>query len=442
VDALHGTTVSTLIGSQDLNVQAVAVISGALVLWAVVSSRLERFNISAPIAFVAMGLIATNGPWALTHVSLQSGSIRAIAEATLAVVLFADASRINVRALRGDVSVTSRLLGIGLPLTIAAGTACALVLITGVDAWVAALIGAIVAPTDAALGAAIVSDERVPADVRRALNVESGLNDGIATPFVNFFLAGALASETQHSNAISNAVRELAGGVGIGLAIGLLGAWLLGRALSSGWCRQEIGSIAVLALSLLSYSVSIVSGCNGFVAAFVAGLAFGSLIHGEEVKQFSEDAGTLMSWLVWFIFGAVMVVPGFEAASWREYVFAALALTIVRIGPVAISMIGAHVSGTTSVFVGWFGPRGLASVVFGLLAFDELDQSQATRVLAVVTVTVTLSVIAHGVSAGPLAKRFGPRVGFVTTSESTPSLSVGRTRRSPGVRPSDQARDS
>ena len=179
----------------DLNAAAIAVISGCVIVWGLVSARLERWDVTAPIAFLVLGLGTANGPFALIDLHLHSSDIRSLAEITLALVLFADASRVNVKALRSDLSLPARLLGIGLPLTIGAGTAIAAGLFTGAGLWVAAALGAIVAPTDAALGASIIQDERIPTTVRRTLNVESGLNDGIATPFVNLFLAGALTTE-------------------------------------------------------------------------------------------------------------------------------------------------------------------------------------------------------------------------------------------------------
>jgi NhaP-type Na+/H+ or K+/H+ antiporter len=391
----------------ELNVAAIAVLSGCVIVWGLVSARLERWDVTAPIAFVLLGLVATNGPFALIHVNLRSTDVRSLAEITLALVLFADASRVNAKALRSDVALPARLLGIGLPLTIGVGAGIAAVLFAGHGLWVAALIGAIVAPTDAALGASILQDERVPAGVRRALNVESGLNDGIATPFVNLFLAGALTTESVHTSGVGRAAVDLIGGAAIGIAIGIAGALLLSWAGRAGWSSRGFRPLTVLALALFAYSVALLLDANGFVAAFVAGISFGSLVSDDELLAFAEETGTLMSLLVWFVFGAVMVVPGFEAAGWRDVVFAVLALTLVRMVPVAVALAGSGVDRATVAFVGWFGPRGLASVVFGLIAVDSLVPRDSRLVLGAVTVTVTLSVIAHGVTASPLARRYG-----------------------------------
>ena len=397
--------------AHDLNLAALAVVSACVVVWGLVSARLERWNVSAPIAFVVLGLVVTHGPVTLIHFSLHSSTIRSVAEIALALVLFADASRVNARASCGPTwRCPLRLLGIGLPLTIGAGAALAAGLFSGAGLWVAAAIGAIVAPTDAALGASIMEDERVPAGVRRVLNVESGLNDGIATPFVNLFLAGAATAEAVHgASSAATAVLDLLGGAAIGVGVGLVGAVLLAQARKHHWSAPGFQPLAVLALALFAYSSSVLAGTNGFVAAFVAGMAFGTVFprHDDELLEFSQESGTLMSLLVWFLFGAVMLVPGLEDATWRDVIFAVLALTAVRMVPVAVALAGSGLDRATVAFVGWFGPRGLASVVFGLIAVDTLAPADAKVVLAAVTVTVALSVLLHGVTASPFAARYG-----------------------------------
>jgi NhaP-type Na+/H+ or K+/H+ antiporter len=385
----------------------VAFISGCVVIWGLVSARVERWDLTAPIAFLVLGLVFTNGPLAVIHLSPTSSAIRSVAEFTLALVLFADASRVNVNALRANAAIPLRLLAIGLPLTIGAGAAIAAGLFVGSGWWLAAALGAIVAPTDAALGASVIQDERVPAGVRRVLNVESGLNDGIATPFVNLFLAGAVASEGIHGPGVAHAAVELLGGAGLGAVIGAGGASLMSLAKRAGWSAAPLQPLAVFAIALLSYSLALLAHTNGFVAAFVAGAAFGTVERGEELLYFTEEAGTLLSAVVWFMFGAVMVVEGFKDAVWQDVAFAVLALTAVRMVPVALALVGAKCDRVTVAFIGWFGPRGLASVVFGLIAVDSLVPADARTVFGAVTVTVTLSVFAHGLSASPLAERYG-----------------------------------
>ena len=393
----------------DLNLTVLAVTSACIIVWGLVSGRLERWDVSAPIAFVVLGVVVTHGPTALVHFNLHSSTVRSLAELTLAIVLFADASRVNLRALRAEAAIPARLLAIGLPLSIAAGAATAAALFGSSGLWVAAAIGAIVAPTDAALGASIMEDERVPAAVRRTLNVESGLNDGIATPFINVFIAAAVTEDALGGTHLTSALLELGGGALLGLGVGVVGATLLALSRRHGWSAPSFRPLAILALALFAYSTAVVAGTNGFVAAFVAGLAFGTADrHNDEAMvQFTEEAGTLLSLLVWFVFGAVMLVPGLEDAGWRDVVFALLALTVLRMVPVALALAGSTLDRATVAFIGWFGPRGLASVVFGLIAVDALEPAQARVVLAAVTLTVALSVLLHGVSASPLAGRYG-----------------------------------
>jgi sodium/hydrogen antiporter len=396
--------------NHELDIAVLAVVSASILAWGLISARLERWDVSAPIAFVVLGVVVTHGPVELIHLQLHSSTIRSLAEVTLALVLFADASRVNARRLRTDAALPARLLGIGLPLTIAAGAATAAALFHGDGLWVAAAIGAIVAPTDAALGASVVQDERVPSAVRRLLNVESGLNDGIATPFVNLFLVGAVSAEAVHgAQTLASAVVELVGGAALGAGVGVVGALLLSLSRRHGWGAPSYRPLAILALALFAYSIALVAGTNGFIAAFVGGMAFGTAdTHDdEESLRFTEEGGTLLSILVWFGFGAAMLVPGLEDAGWRDLLFALLALTVLRMVPTALALWGSGLDRATVLFVGWFGPRGLASVVFGLIAVDSLAPAESKAVLAVVTLTVALSVLLHGVSASPLSARYG-----------------------------------
>ncbi len=419
--------------SHGLDTEALAIAATCIVLWSVFSNRLARFYVSAPIAFVVMGLVVTHGPLALIHFSPHAESVKSLAEVTLALVLFTDASRVNLRELRSDLGLPLRLLGIGLPLAIGFGTAAAFGIIPGVSLWVAATIGAIVAPTDAALGASIMEDPRIPNRMRRLLNVESGLNDGITTPFVNLFLAGAVTTELAHATTVWSAAGELLVGAGAGVGVGLIGGWMLTQANARGWSAPAFRSLAALGLALGAYSIAIEVHGNGFVAAFMAGVAFGSVVRHdlEQLVDFAEQAGGLLSLLVWLIFGAAMLVPGFDHATWSDFLFAVVALTVVRMVPVALALVGTGLDRFTVGFVGWFGPRGLASVVFGLIAYDTLDPADAGRVLSVVTVTVALSVLAHGLSASPLAARYGAFSATLAHHEpehrATPSM---RSRRS------------
>ncbi|MFJ6573871.1 cation:proton antiporter [Streptomyces sp. NPDC091292] len=380
----------------------------ALFLWGLSSRRLARAELTAPAAFVLLGLLLAEGIGVLP-LDPSPTTVKTLAETTLAWVLFADASRLPLRALRADLGLCARLLGIGLPLTIGLGALLAYGLLPGVSGWAALYVGAALAPTDAALGAAMMVNPSVPARIRRLINVESGLNDGIATPVVVLALAGVVAGEgASHSGAPGAAVADLAIGLGYGCVFGLVAGWLLKAALRRGWPAPDFVGAGVLALALLAYTSAVAIGGNGFVAAFMAGLVFGAVRGTPQPEmQFVEQTAGLSSALVWLLFGAVLVPTAFDHLTWQAVVYALLSLTVIRILPVALALLGEGLGGRTTLFMGWFGPRGLASIIFGLLAVEELAPDAAKTVTPVVVCTVLLSVLAHGLTSVPLAERYG-----------------------------------
>lgn len=396
-----------------LDTEVVAVFAAAVVVWGLVSARLDRLSITPALVFVTIGLIVANPPLSLIEIDVGSETVRSVAEVTLALVLFSDAARVDVGRLRADRQVPVRLLLIGLPLTVAAGVALSLVLFADLDPWVCAVIAAAVAPTDAALGAPLMADRRIPARVRRELNVESGLNDGLVTPVVTFFIAGAVADAvSQPELAPGSALVDLALGLLVGVGIGLAGGMALRLGRRRSWATAGAETIAVVALALLAYTAAVEAGGNGFVAAFVGGMAFGAArkAAADDVLGFASEAGELLAIVVWFVFGAI-AVPVLDGAPWSVAAFAVLALSVGRMVPVAIALAGTGLSRPTVAFVGWFGPRGLASVVFALIAFDELEVGGArTTMLAAIVATVLLSVVAHALTAKPLAGRYAAYV--------------------------------
>jgi NhaP-type Na+/H+ or K+/H+ antiporter len=419
-----------------VSVADLAIIAGLIFVWGAVSARLERFDMTAPIVFIAAGLVLTHGPLAPLGVVPSGETVKVLAEATLALVLFSDASRVGLHNLRVDMGLCLRLLGIGLPLTIGLGTLLALALPGGMDIWLALLVGAALAPTDAALGAGMMVNPAVPARIRRVINVESGLNDGIATPVVSVAIAGAATAEQVAQTGPGAAVAELALGLVVGVVIGGGGGWLLTMCRGRGWVAEGFAGGAVLGLAVCSYTASVALHGNGFIAAFVGGLAFAAA-GGQAARlvPFVEETGTLVSLLVWLLFGVIAVVPAFEDLTWQTVVYAVLSLTVIRMVPVALSLTGTHLGRATVAFVGWFGPRGLASVVFGLLALEALGEPAARPATTVIAFTVLLSVIAHGLTADPLARRYGPGLappaGAAGAAEPAPVPERRLIRRSP-----------
>jgi NhaP-type Na+/H+ or K+/H+ antiporter len=385
-----------------------AIVAALVFAWATLSARLERLDVTAPITFVAAGLVLTHGPLAPLGFTPPPELVRALAESTLVLVLFTDASRVGLRDLRADMTLCLRLLIVGLPLTIGLGTLLALPLVGG-GIWLALLVGAALAPTDAALGAAMMDNPAVPARIRRLINVESGLNDGIATPFVMLAVAGAESGHVPGQSPLK-AVAELALGVLIGVVVGGAGGLLVKVAGERGWVAGSFAGSAVLALAVCAYACAIALHGNGFVAAFVGGLAFGA-VGGQRDKAllpFVEETSALLSLLVWLAFGALAVAPAFTGLTWQTVVYAVLSLTVIRMVPVAVALAGARLGRTATVFIGWFGPRGLATVVFALIALEDLGEHAARPAITVLAVTVLLSVVAHGATADPLARRYGP----------------------------------
>jgi len=394
---------------QGLDTQLVVALAASVIVWGLCSARLQRFDISAPMVFVGLGLLCAN-PLGLVDVSSRGEGLHTLAEITLALLLFSDAARVNLRVLARDVSVPTKLLFLGLPLSIGLGTVLAALLFPGVNVWVLAAIAASIAPTDAALGAQVVEDPHVPKRVRRILNVESGLNDGIATPFVTFFLATAVSELAVHpAQSALGAVGDLALGALVGILIGAGGGWLLKWASTKEWANPSYRALTVVAFALLAYAGADELGANGFIAAFVGGLAFGTVFvpaERDRALQFDAGAGSLLSLIVWFVFGAFLV-SALDVVTWQTVVYAVLALTVVRMLPVALVLVGSKLDRSTVAFIGWFGPRGLASVVFALVVSDALTGKDAQLALSVISLTVLASVVAHGLSASPLARRYG-----------------------------------
>lgn len=390
---------------------AVLGVLAAIFAWGLVSARLERADLTAPVVFVAVGgLLAALG---LVDPSSAPEELRPLVEVTLVWVLFGDAARVRVTDLRRDAGRYVRLLGVGLPLTIVLGWLLALWLVPGLGVWLALLVAAALAPTDAALGVPVVTNRAVPSGIRRLITVESGLNDGIATPVVLLAVAGAATTEgITEGRGPGAALVELAVGVVVGVVVGGAGGALLRWARNRGWAAEEFTGIAVLALALGCYLAAVATGGNGFVAAFCGGLAFGAAAGRRAPAEvaFLEQASGLVSLLVWIAFGMIAVPLVLTGLGVVTVVYAVLSLTVVRMLPVALALIGSGLDRRTVAFVGWFGPRGLASLVFALIALEELGDP-ADPAVVVIGVTVLLSVLAHGVSAAPLAARYGRAAG-------------------------------
>jgi sodium/hydrogen antiporter len=385
---------------------SVAIILATVFLWSVFAARLGRVGLSSAIVFVAVGFAFTQ-IFDVLHVPAEPELVKVVAEVTLVWMLFADASAVQLTDFRRDLMVYVRLLGIGLPLTILLGGLVAVALL-GFGVWPALLVGAALAPTDAALGASVMSDPTVPSRIRRVLNVESGLNDGIATPIVLVAIAGVAADEGIGGvHGPGHALVALLVGLLVGVLVGGAGGVLIRHARRKRWLSEELSGPATLALALLAYTGTLLVDGNGFVAAFVGGLVFGNTAGpgGEKEAYFVEQSADLAAMISWLIFGALAVPAIGRWFEWPVFGYALLSLTAIRMVPVALALLGSGFDRFSVAFIGWFGPRGLASVIFALLALEDLGPA-AQEVTATIALTVLLSVGAHGLTARPFATHF------------------------------------
>ena len=354
---------------------ALAIVALTLLAFAAISGRIAGTPITAAMVFTAAGLLVGSEALGLIDVSPAGETVKLLAEATLALVLFADASRIDVRALRGELSVPLRLLGIGLPLTLLAGFVVALVVFPQLSWAEALLLAVILAPTDAALGQAVVTLTRLPSRVRQGLNVESGLNDGICVPL--FWIVLAIAQAESGSIGDGAAARLVLEQIGYGVLAGVIAGVAAACVVIVGGKHRFIdGSwlqVVPLAGAGLAFGIADPIGGSGFIAAFVGGFVFGAIRRrsGGEIEYLIEEVGEVLNAVTFIVFGAVLLGPALGDVTWSIALYAVLSLTIVRMIPVAIAMIGTGARRPTLAFLGWFGPRGLASIVFAILVLEE-----------------------------------------------------------------------
>ncbi len=389
---------------------ALAIVACTLLAVAAVSGRLSGTVVTPAMVFVAVGLLV--GPKVLGEIDLESssGTVRALAEATLALVLFCDASRIDLGQLRREFGVPVRLLGIGLPLTIALGALAAAVIFDRLSIEEAVILSIVLAPTDAALGQAVVTEPRVPGRIRQGLNVESGLNDGICVPLL--FAAVAAADVQSAISEGRSAATLLLEEIGYGVLGGVVGGLVVAaivihagrRDLIAGAWRQVIPGAG----AALAYGIANALGGSGFIAAFVAGMTFRLALRRDPgtINDLSEQVGNVLNGLTFLFFGAILLGPALGDLSWELALYAVLSLTLARMLPVAIAMLGTHARAPTLAFMGWFGPRGLASIVFAVIVIEESNLPHEHLIVLAIYLTVGLSVFAHGLSAVPLAGRY------------------------------------
>ena len=393
---------------------SIAIIALAICLFAAFSQKAERSPLTPPMFFLAVGILLGGGGLGWLHIDIDGEGLHVLAELTLVLVLFTDAARIDLSCLRREGSLPVRLLGIGLPLTIGLGAVAAVVVFPELGWIEALLLASILAPTDAALGQAVVSSPLVPVRIRQSLNAESGLNDGIVLPVVLVLasLAGAREASGDASYWLRFAAMAVTLGPLVGGAVGFVGGRIVAWGTESGWINDVFQRLAGLGLAMLAFGAAELVGGNGFIAAFVAGLTLGNTARGvcPCLYEFGEAEGQLLTLLVFLAFGATMLPEAIPYLTGGAVLYALLSLTLVRMIPVGLSLLGSGLRPVSISFLGWFGPRGLASILFALLVVEEDRLETGPFLVAIVSLTVLASAVFHGLTSYPLARRYGEYV--------------------------------
>ncbi len=388
----------------------VVVVGTVRILFALVSRRLRGTVVSAAMVFVGAGLLLGGSGLGVVEASASGVDVRLLAEVTLALVLFSEASALNTRALQHETDVPLRLLAIGLPLTILLGTLVAIPIFPEIGIFELIVLAVLLAPTDAALGQAVVSDARLPSRLRQALSVESGLNDGVCVPLLFAAVASAELAEAPKFDGeiLVNLVKELGIAAAVGAAVATSVVVVTRMSRGRHWLDERWVQVVPLATVAVAYSAAVGLGGSGFIAAFVAGLVYGRLYRGRAPHTIllMDEVGNVLTAVTFFLFGAVVVPQSVTDVDVASLLYAVLSLTLIRMVPVALALIRSGSPLPTVAFAGWFGPRGLASIVFMLTIVASADLPGTPTIVQVVSLTVLLSVLAHGATAKPLTERY------------------------------------
>jgi sodium/hydrogen antiporter len=389
-------------------VYAIATLLLIPVVWALVSRRLERVSVTMAIVATLLGVLLLGGKHPAIDIRLDTSVVQRGIGLVLAILLFLDANEVRGHVIGRERSVLMRLFTFALPLSLIIAWAIGALLFPGRSVWLLAVLAAIVVPLDLAPAGPITRDHRIPRRLRDILTVEAGLSDGLITPVFLFALVGASASHAPVLKAVENAVPAMLIALGVGGAVGLVGALSLSWSWDHDWSDPTALRLGVAALPVMTYVLALALGGNGFVAAFVAGAPFAVDRRGlpGECLQLAEDTGLLLSLCVWFLFGSAVREVIDSGPDLDALAYALAALTVVRIVPVMLALRRTDIDRHDALFLGWMGPRGLASMLFGLLALSELDIAAGNLVAQVMVLTVLLSVVLHGVSARPIAAAF------------------------------------
>jgi NhaP-type Na+/H+ or K+/H+ antiporter len=387
--------------------EQLAILAIFVFIYSIIAGRIERGFFSGPIVFVVSGVILGPLVLGLFDQPITTSELRILADLTLALVLFIDAANADLSTLRRHIKIPSRMLLIGLPGAILLGFGFAVLLFDGLSLFEAAILATMLAATDAALGKAVITNKTVPIHVREGLNAESGLNDGLCVPVLFVFIALAEGVEA-HGSGMSLALTLVAEELGIGLLVGIgltaIAAPLLRACWRRGWVTEVWVQVTIIALAIACFAVAQSLHGSGYIAAFTGGLLFGHLAKDSTHKLVlaAEGDAETLAMLTWLVFGAAVVGQFADLITWQVIGYSVLSLTLIRIIPIFLSLTGSGESIANKLFLGWFGPRGLASIVFAIIVINK-DLPGGKLMVMVVACTVILSLIAHGITARPLA---------------------------------------
>ncbi len=376
----------------------------------------EKNYVTGPMVFMAVGILASSLFFGLFDVHHEMDAVKLVAELALTLVLFIDATMIHKGFLRGpSARISARLLLVGLPLTMLLGTVFGILMFDSAAIMAIVLMAFILSPTDAALGQAVVKSEAVPEDIRQSISVESGLNDGIALPPILICMALLGADAGGHEGAwLGFVIKQVTLGPIVGLVVGAASGWLIQKMSDRGWMEETFQRLSALPIAILAFACAELIGGNGFISAFVAGLSLRVAVTStgvrHRIQEFGETEGMQFILVVFLIFGLTMVPAAAQYWGWPELIYALASLTIIRMLPVAIALLGTGVDWRTIAFIGWFGPRGIASVLYLLMAVAAIGFTGYEQVMSVIVLTIMISVFAHGISAVPLSLRYGKSV--------------------------------
>ena len=392
-----------------------ATLSVFALLFSAMSGRIERSWVTGPIIYLIFGFLAGPMVLGLIDIEVEAVELRVIADLTLALVLFIDAANADLKTLATHAVIPRRMLLIGLPLCIVLGVAMGRLVFPDVALFELCLLATMLAATDAALGKGVVTNKAVPSRVREGLNVESGLNDGLAVPILFVFLAlatGSAAKDQGGALALRLALEEIGIGVVVALVLVSIGVLVLRIAKRRGWINEIWGQVPVVALALASFSIAQTLHGSGYIAAFVGGLLFGYMA-GERTHKLvmaAEGIAELLAMFTWIVFSSVYMGMYWSTMTWDVLLYSLLSLTVIRMVPMVIALTGTGEKLETKLFLAWIGPRGLATIVFAVIVATSNVPSESI-ILHVVVCTITLCVIAHGVTANAWAERLARVLG-------------------------------